>query len=273
MKLLNIALISAAAGQEGSGSSVMDSIFANTDSGISDDQVILEHRSLFGSSPFGAFFNAIDEPADDEPVDTVDEGGDEYEGELEGFDINAYSNSEAVKKVQEAVMFSNGFQRGQNSFGGINSGPSAPGVAQSVANRVEVLMKMIMYLQLDPSFDKFFQYGCYCFPDGEKAVLGGYGEARDGADLICKKYQNCQRCIDNDHVDCPEWAPYKYKGQIDKVTGKKHLTCLNKDRRTIYTFITTSFFIYLFFYLFFMHETQLKLVYFLYFDRIPKCPT
>ena len=36
----------------------------------------------------------------------------------------------------------------------------------------------------DPSFDKFFQYGCYCFPDGEKAVLGGYGEARDGADLV-----------------------------------------------------------------------------------------
>lgn len=229
MKLLNIALISAAAGQEGSGSSVMESIFA-TDSGISDDQVLLEHRSLFGSSPFGAFFNAIDEPADDAQadIDTVDEGGDEYEGELEGFDINAYSNSEAVKKVQEAVMFSNGFQRGQNGFGGINSGPNAPGVAQSVASRVEVLMKMIMYLQLDPSFDKFFQYGCYCFPDGEKAVLGGYGEARDGADLICKKYQNCQRCIDNDHVDCPEWAPYKYKGQIDKVTGKKHLTCLNK---------------------------------------------
>lgn len=36
----------------------------------------------------------------------------------------------------------------------------------------------------DPSFDKFFQYGCYCFPDGEKSVLGGYGEARDGADQV-----------------------------------------------------------------------------------------
>ena len=36
----------------------------------------------------------------------------------------------------------------------------------------------------DPSFDKFFQYGCYCFPDGTNQVLGGYGEARDGADLV-----------------------------------------------------------------------------------------
>lgn len=40
----------------------------------------------------------------------------------------------------------------------------------------------------DPSFDKFFQYGCWCFPDGEKNVLGGYGEAKDGADAVCRIY-------------------------------------------------------------------------------------
>jgi len=42
-----------------------------------------------------------------------------------------------------------GFQRGASgAFGNINAGPNAPGVQQSVANRVEVLMKMIMYLQM-----------------------------------------------------------------------------------------------------------------------------
>lgn len=192
-----------------------------------DAPVMLQHRSGMFGSPFASIFADLAQDENEEEV--ADEGGDEYEGDLEGFDIDAFADSEAVIKVQNAVMLASGFQRGASgAFGNINAGPNAPGVQQSVANRVEVLMKMIMYLQIDPSFDKFFQYGCYCFPDGTNQVLGGYGEARDGADLICKKYHNCQRCIDKDHVDCPEWAPYKYKGRIDKATGKKYLQCLNK---------------------------------------------
>ena len=80
-------------------------MFANSNTGLPDDEVRLEHRSLFGASPFGAFFDAIDnEPEQAQVVEDDDEAEDQYEGELEGFDINAYSNSEAVKKVQDAVM-------------------------------------------------------------------------------------------------------------------------------------------------------------------------
>ena len=46
---------------------------------------------------------------------------------------------------------------------------------------------------------------------------------------ICKKYHNCQRCINKDYNDCPEWAPYKYKGRTDPSTGQKYLECLNKE--------------------------------------------
>lgn len=168
----------------------------------SEDMVGIQHRSMFEGSPFAAIFAALDEEnkekkkpksepnvleavADEADYEGNEEGGEEYEGDLEGFDIEDYRESEAVNRVLNNALIAEGFQRGNNNgFGNINGGPDAPGVAKATANRVEVLMKMIMYLQVDPSFDKFFQYGCFCFPDGEKSVVGGYGEARDGADLV-----------------------------------------------------------------------------------------
>jgi len=234
MKLTKIALFAAVNAQSG------DEDYQQQEQA---DVPLLEHRSLFGNSPFAALFaapskpkknkaksEAIVESKQDEYEYDADEDLEDYQGDLEGFDIEEYRDSDAVNKVLNQALFQqSNFQRGQGSFGGINGGPNAPGVAQSTANRVEVLMKMIMYLQADPSFDKFFQYGCYCFPDGEKSVLGGYGEARDGADAICKKYHNCQRCINKDYNDCPEWAPYKYKGRVDQTTGQRYLECLNKE--------------------------------------------
>ena len=51
--------------------------------------------------------------------------------------------------INNNSRLASGFQRGASgAFGNINAGPNAPGVQQSVANRVEVLMKMIMYLQM-----------------------------------------------------------------------------------------------------------------------------
>ena len=51
--------------------------------------------------------------------------------------------------IEKKLRLASGFQRGASgAFGNINAGPNAPGVQQSVANRVEVLMKMIMYLQM-----------------------------------------------------------------------------------------------------------------------------
>ena len=64
---------------------------------------MLQHRSGMFGSPFASVFADLD---DDETDDTVydDEGGDEYEGDLEGFDIDSFADSEAVIKVQNAVM-------------------------------------------------------------------------------------------------------------------------------------------------------------------------
>merc|ERR1711933_131423 len=134
MKLTKIALITAAVNaQDGSGDDYA------TDSSVNDEAPVqLEHRSLFGNSPFAAIFASLDKPKKEKKQkndaqvantteDYDDEESDEYEGDLEGFDIEQFRESDTV-------------------------------------NRVEVLMKMIMYLQVDPSFDKFFQYGCYCFP-------------------------------------------------------------------------------------------------------------
>ena len=158
MKLTKIALFAAVNAQSGD-----DDGYQQQDQG---DVPLLEHRSLFGNSPFAALFaapvkpkknkvkseaivesnQAIGESKQDEYE--YDEDLDEYEGDLEGFDIEEYRDSDAVNKVLNQALFQQAnFQRGQGGFGGINGGPNAPGVAQSTANRVEVLMKMIMYLQ------------------------------------------------------------------------------------------------------------------------------
>lgn len=170
----------------------------------------------------------VEYPVADYSTDYALEDMEDYEGSFEGFNITMFEESDAVRRVQAAVMVSESFDFRGGGFGDINQGPQSPGVQAASSKRIQMLMKMIMYLQADPSFDKFFQYGCWCFPDGEKQVLGGYGEAKDGPDSVCKKYHSCQRCIDSDYVDCPVWAPYKYDGKIDKVTGKKIIRCKNK---------------------------------------------
>jgi hypothetical protein len=190
-----------------------------TDSvGSSDDDYASDESSDDYGNDYGVVYDYYD-------YDDFDE---DYEGNLEGFNITMFEDSAAVQRVQAAVTMHESFDFRGGGFGSINEGPNSPGVQAASAKRIQMLMKMIMYLQADPSFDKFFQYGCWCFPDGEKSVLGGYGEAKDGADQVCKKYHNCQRCVDHDYVDCPEWAPYRYSGKIDKATGKKVLKCNNK---------------------------------------------
>lgn len=152
MKLTKIALFAAVNAQSG------DEDYQQQEQA---DVPLLEHRSLFGNSPFAALFaapskpkknkaksEAIVESKQDEYEYDADEDLEDYEGDLEGFDIEEYRDSDAVNKVLNQALFQqSNFQRGQGSFGGINGGPNAPGVAQSTANRVEVLMKMIMYLQ------------------------------------------------------------------------------------------------------------------------------
>ena len=63
---------------------------------------MLQHRSGMFGSPFASVFADLDEDDGEDVVD--DEGGDEYEGDLEGFDIDTFADSEAVIKVQNAVM-------------------------------------------------------------------------------------------------------------------------------------------------------------------------
>ena len=58
------------------------------------------------------------------------------------------------------------------------------GVLESHRQRVGVIMKMVMFLQNEPDFDKFFKYGCWCFPEGDQNVIGGYGEPQDDVDMV-----------------------------------------------------------------------------------------
>lgn len=161
MKLTNIALIAATAhANDGSGDD--DFMTESSVTEQTDGAIQLEHRSIFGNSPFAAIFASLGDkpkkekkPKNDSILGEVAsdddyEDLDEYEGELEGFDIEQFRESDAVNRVLNQAMFQQAnFQRGQSGgFGGINGGPNSPGVAQSTANRVEVLMKMIMYLQV-----------------------------------------------------------------------------------------------------------------------------
>jgi len=180
-----------------------------------------EYDEEYGVNEYGVADYSYDDYEDD----------DEYIGELEGFNVTTIQGSQAYEKVQAAIQLAENFDFRGGGFGSINAGPNSPGVQAASAKRMNVIMMMIAYLQADPTegFDKFFQYGCWCFPEGENSVLGGYGEAQDGADSVCKRYHNCQRCIDKDYVDCPEWAPYRYNGKVDKATGKRTIKCNNKQ--------------------------------------------
>ena len=73
-------------------------------------------------------------------------------------------------QIQNAVSFDE-FQRAKKpglGFGNINkaSSVSAFGIEVATANRVNQIMKMTMFLQETPSFDKFYRYGCWCFVKG-----------------------------------------------------------------------------------------------------------
>lgn len=175
-------------------------------------------------------------------IDSMEVDAFGYAGYFEGgFDSSVYAkNSLAIykvlsqfKEIKPSAADSIIARAHEGTFGDINGAPSNTTfttTAMATAERVKVLMEMIMFLQMDPqNFEKFFQYGCWCFPDGARSVIGGYGEPRDGADMVCKRYHKCQQCINQDYVDCPEWAGYKYRGIIDKKTGKKRIECLNKS--------------------------------------------
>jgi len=158
---------------------------------------------------------------------------DGYKGNFRGLDIYKYiQRSNAVYEIQNAVSFDE-FQRAKKpglGFGNINKGSSvsAFGIEVATANRVNQIMKMTMFLQETPSFDKFYRYGCWCFVKGVESVLGGHGEPVDEIDRVCQRFHKCISCVNLDHVDCPDWAPYTFKTNKSRASGEKNIVCKNK---------------------------------------------
>jgi len=59
-------------------------------------------------------------------------------------------------------------------------------------------------------------------------VLGGHGEPVDEIDRVCQRFHKCISCVNLDHVDCPDWAPYTFKTNKSRASGEKNIVCKNK---------------------------------------------
>ena len=59
-------------------------------------------------------------------------------------------------------------------------------------------------------------------------MLGGHGEPVDEIDRICQRFHKCISCVNLDHVDCPDWAPYTFKTNKSRASGEKNIVCKNK---------------------------------------------
>ena len=65
-------------------------------------------------------------------------------------------------------------------------------------------------------------------------MLGGHGEPVDEIDRVCQRFHKCISCVNMDHVDCPDWAPYTFKTNLSRATGEKNLVCKNKVKTHVF---------------------------------------
>lgn len=93
---------------------------------------------------------------------------------------------------------------------------------------------LIMFKQAVPILGKYVFYGCYCFSDAQYELDAGKGRPVDAIDSACKSFHQCYRCVNKDFVqeagqeNCDgSNRSYRFKGVVDEVTGKKEIVCLN----------------------------------------------
>jgi len=90
------------------------------------------------------------------------------------------------------------------------------------------ILNMIMPYQEWKSFGKFYQYGCYCFPEGQNLAIGR-GEPVDAIDAACKRWLNCYTCasLDSNLNECnAEIEPYSFEATKDPNTKEAKVKCV-----------------------------------------------
>ena len=79
-----------------------------------------------------------------------------------------------------------------------------------------------------PVFGVISQYGCWCLPQSNSNFTAGYGQPIDDIDKMCRHRAFCVRCAtQTDFVDieCSPKSGYKFKGDVNIVTGKREILC------------------------------------------------
>lgn len=79
-----------------------------------------------------------------------------------------------------------------------------------------------------PVFGLISQYGCWCLPQSNSNFTAGYGQPIDDIDKMCRHRAFCVRCAtQTDFVDieCSPKSGYKFKGDVNIVTGKREILC------------------------------------------------
>jgi len=90
----------------------------------------------------------------------------------------------------------------------------------------------IIYLQRNKIFGKYCFYGCWCLPNADADFGVGIGAPVDNIDRSCKEFSTCYNCLFNPQIgkNCQDDYKGRYTvlGRVDKVSGNRHLVCLDK---------------------------------------------
>lgn len=174
---------------------------------------------------------------------TVSKADDElnFEGELEGFDINDYINNnelfeEFAANYSSLRLTDPRLRNMRNEMRPIDfSALTAESMDMMASTRkFKHVAGLIMFKQTVPILGKYVYYGCYCFSDAQYELDAGKGRPVDAIDSACKSFHQCYRCVNKDFVqdagqeNCDGTTrSYRFKGIIDEVTKQKEIICLN----------------------------------------------
>lgn len=106
-------------------------------------------------------------------------------------------------------------------------------LSQNTLEKYELLKYMMLYLQPEEfqDWNKFSNYGCWCFQSQDTEFWKGQGLPKDDIDKTCRKLSMCYHCIANDYPQaiCSAETKYNFIGLEDGVTDDRYIQCVDQE--------------------------------------------
>lgn len=148
---------------------------------------------------------------------------DGYYGSFEGFNITYLIEENESDQV---------FRNFEEKFHNMLIDPLSTQKEFKRMTKVKMVTNMILYLQDDPLFGKYFNYGCHCFRNEGEDYLKEMtiGKPQDRPDNVCRDHSRCHSCVKMDYVGrCDVHKGYSFQALKDSVTNTKYIQCTNDE--------------------------------------------